>query len=201
MPTYEPMLDPSEVPSDGRTADELRLIAGLRAGDESVFLEAVDRYHRTMVRMAMHFTPSRDVAEDAAVEAWSRLVSSVDHFGGCSSLRAWLLGAVICCARRRSEEIPSDDLPVAPSQRGDSPSQWGEDAWDRLVSEEGRSLVSPFVAGLPHNQREVVVLYDVFGLSATDVGDILDLSEPAQRALLHRGRTTIRSALDAYLRP
>jgi len=44
--------------------DEHELLARLRAGDESAFIDVVDRYHLTMVRLAATYAPSRSVAEE-----------------------------------------------------------------------------------------------------------------------------------------
>jgi RNA polymerase sigma-70 factor (ECF subfamily) len=199
MPTYEPMLDSSAAPWDGGPADELRLIAGLRAGDEDVFLELVDLYHHTLVRMAMHLVPSRVVAEDVAVEAWSRFVTCVDRIEGRFSVRTWLFRTLICCARHRCADNAPGDIPAVSHRSPDPPRPWGTDALERLASADGRELVGTTLAGLPREQREVVALRDVSGLTATEVGEILGFTEPEQRALLHRGRITIRNELHDYL--
>jgi RNA polymerase sigma-70 factor (ECF subfamily) len=199
MPTYEPMLDSSAIPLDGGSADELRLIAALRAGDEDVFLELVDQYHSRLVRMAMHHVPSRADAEVVAVEAWSRLIASADRWDGRTSLRTWLVRTVICDARHRCADAAPDGVSAESGTRRDPPSAWGADALRRLSSTDGRESVGASVAGLPRDQREVVLLRDVWGFSTPEVCDILGLTEPDQRVLLHRGRTTVRDELDDWL--
>jgi RNA polymerase sigma-70 factor (ECF subfamily) len=47
-------------------------------------------------------------------------------------------------------------------------------------------------------QREVVTLRDVEGWSSEEVCDVLGISSVNQRALLHRGRTALRRALEEY---
>jgi RNA polymerase sigma-70 factor, ECF subfamily len=41
----------------------------------------------------------------------------------------------------------------------------------------------------------VITLRDLVGLSATEVCDLLELSDANQRVLLHRARTRVRTAL------
>ncbi|MDQ6670384.1 MAG: RNA polymerase sigma factor, partial [Chloroflexota bacterium] len=55
------------------------------------------------------------------------------------------------------------------------------------------------IAVLPSAQREVVTLRDVEDLPSEDVCGLLGLNEGNQRVLLHRGRSRIRAALEAYL--
>jgi RNA polymerase sigma-70 factor (ECF subfamily) len=45
----------------------------------------------------------------------------------------------------------------------------------------------------------VVTLRDIQGLDAEEVCRLLDLSDGNQRVLLHRGRSKVRAALEAYL--
>ena len=51
------------------------------------------------------------------------------------------------------------------------------------------------VAELPDLQRQVITLRDVEGLPATEVCDILQISEGNQRVLLHRARARVRRIL------
>jgi RNA polymerase sigma-70 factor (ECF subfamily) len=52
---------------------------------------------------------------------------------------------------------------------------------------------------LPFRQRQVLVLRDVDGLSASEVCEILQVSESNQRVLLHRARSTLRRLLADHL--
>jgi RNA polymerase sigma-70 factor (ECF subfamily) len=52
---------------------------------------------------------------------------------------------------------------------------------------------------LPANQRLVITLRDIDGLSADEVCSMLTISESNQRVLLHRARSKIRAALEHYL--
>jgi len=55
------------------------------------------------------------------------------------------------------------------------------------------------LALLPPAQREVVTLRDIDGWTGDEVCHALELSEGNQRVLLHRGRSKVRAALEAYL--
>lgn len=52
---------------------------------------------------------------------------------------------------------------------------------------------------LPRAQREVISLRDVEGWTAEEVCGLLGLSEVNQRVLLHRTRSKVRKALEAYV--
>jgi len=55
------------------------------------------------------------------------------------------------------------------------------------------------IEGLPARQREVVILRDVAGFDANEVCTLLSISPANQRVRLHRGRASVRKALEEYL--
>ena len=197
-------------------SDESRLLGRLRAGDESAFVELVERHHSGMVILARAYVGSEAVAEDVVQDVWSAVVRGIDRFEGRSSLRTWLFTIVknraISTFSREIRSVPLSALwpdddgtgaPPAPDRlsadagEGDwaaSPRPW-EDGARRLLSLELREELRRALDGLPPRQQAVVALRDVEGLGPGEVCDLLGLSEENQRVLLHRGRTRLRRAL------
>jgi RNA polymerase sigma factor (sigma-70 family) len=69
----------------------------------------------------------------------------------------------------------------------------------RLLSHELDEQIHTALAQLPPAQTEVVRLRDVQDLSSDEVCSPFNLSEVNQRVLLHRGRSKLRGALEAYM--
>lgn len=216
------MADPVSPPVPaGPSPDELRLIAALRERDESAFAELIERYHSSLVRLAMSFVSSRAVAEEVAQEAWLGVLKGIDRFEGRSSLRTWIYRILTNTAKTRAQRearsIPfaslggDDDEPAVDPGRflpaGDRgaghwtsfPQRWDELPESRLLSVETRSVIDRAIEQLPPTQRQVIRLRDVQGFSSAEVCDLLELSEANQRVLLHRARSKVRRALEAYL--
>lgn len=81
-----------------------------------------------------------------------------------------------------------------------APVPWAlEDPATLYQSREALEVLQAALDALPEAQRQAVLLRDVEGLSASDVCNILDLSETNQRVILHRGRARLRRALDRYV--
>jgi RNA polymerase sigma-70 factor (ECF subfamily) len=76
---------------------------------------------------------------------------------------------------------------------------WDEEPEERLLAAETRALVGAAIAELPSGQRAVITMRDVEGCAADEVCNVIGLTETNQRVLLHRARSRVRRALEAYL--
>lgn len=204
--------------------DESLLVEALRAGDERAFTRLVERYHTGMIRFAQQYVPDRSVAEGVVQEAWLGVLRGLDRFEARSSLKTWIFGIVLNCARARArrdrrtisfselEQVTAEPFEPAvdPSRfRGPTdqypggwiafPASWGASPDQRLLAAEARERIRDAIARLPIGQRQVVLLRDVQGFSAEEACSVLQVSESNQRVLLHRGRARVRQALERYL--
>lgn len=206
----------------GATADDQRLILGLRAGDDAVFAELIDRYHASLVRVAMRYVPSRAVAEEVAQDTWLGVIEGIDRFEGRSTLKTWLYRILIYRAKARGERERrtspmsalgelDDSAPLVPTERfqgsdalwaghwATPPQRWDGDAEARLLAGEARTLIDATIQRLPQAQRDVIVLRDISQFTAAEVCEMLDVTQANQRVLLHRARSRVRAVLEEYL--
>jgi RNA polymerase sigma-70 factor (ECF subfamily) len=198
--------------------DDWALVAALRSGDEHAFERLVDRYHGSMKRVARAYVATNEAAEDVVQDAWIGVIRGVDQFEGRSSLKTWIFRIVINRAMSRgardARSVPfsslgADEPAVDPNCFADS-GRWSgwwrsEDAVIQLpervvLAQESRRLIDSVIATLPPNQRLVITLRDIQGLTAEEACDLLGVSEANQRVLLHRARTRVRSAMEGYVR-
>lgn len=190
-------------------SDEAELITRLQAGDEAAFVMLVDRYHAPLLRLAATFVPNRAVAEEVLQESWLGVVKGIDRFEGRSSLKTWLFRIVANRARtagtRERRHLPVDltDESAVPASRFDAtghwrepPAVWSDEADARIDAHDTLGHVARFLDELPAAQRQVLLLRDLEGVSASDVCTLLGLSEGNQRVLLHRARSRMRAALE-----
>jgi RNA polymerase sigma-70 factor (ECF subfamily) len=203
---------------------ERRLVERLRSGDEQAFMELVDRYGASLLRVALLFVSSRAVAEEVVQETWLAVFSGIDRFEGRSSLKTWLFRILTNRAKtravREARSIPFSSLAPAEAA-GDEPSvdpgrflpafhpnwgawassprSWADTPEQRLLGAETQRVIREAIDMLPPVQRAVITLRDVEGYDSAEVREALELTEGNQRVLLHRARSKVRAALDAYL--
>ena len=200
---------------------DLALVEGLRAGDETTFMMLVEEHQAAMLRIARMYVSSRAVAEEVVQEAWLGIIKGLDGFQGRSSLRTWMYRIVTNVAKTRGQRegrsIPFSALaaderepapdpgwfqgPTEPFPGGwrASPDEWQGIPEDRLIGHETLERIGRAIEALPPIQAEVIRMRDVLGWTSEEVRNALDLSETNQRVLLHRARSRVRRALDAYL--
>ena len=204
--------------------DDMRLVASLRAGDERAFMELVERYGPSMLRVAMLSVRRRAVAEEVVQDTWVGVLNGIGRFEGRSSFKTWLFRILTNTAKTRGEResrttpvsfmSDSDLEPGAPSVDPDrflpdgerwagwwasSPIRFDEQPESRLLSSETLGVVRQVVEDLPDAQRAVIAMRDIAGCSSEEVCSTLGISEGNQRVLLHRARTKVRAALEEHL--
>lgn len=166
---------------------------GDRAALEELLAQIAPLVHRFGLRMCRHEADAEDVLQDT-------LVSVADHLGefqGRASLASWVfMLARTACARRRRGRKNRSHLPEEAA---------GEAATDAASPEraagqsELREALDRALAVLSDEQREVLLLRDMEGLSAAEVSESLGLSVEAVKSRLHRARAKLRAALESAL--
>jgi RNA polymerase sigma-70 factor, ECF subfamily len=200
--------------------DESKLVERLRAGDEAALAELVDRLHAPMTRFARALV-GQTRADDVVQESWLAFLNGLERYEGRSSLKTWLYGIVAnkakALAAREGRHLPqmwddeasAGDGPSLARNRftfigtwADPPSPWaqGEGPEGALLRGELRRELAQKLEALPEGQRLVVLLRDVEGYTSEEVRDLLSIGDVNQRVLLHRGRSKLRGALEAYVR-
>jgi RNA polymerase sigma-70 factor (ECF subfamily) len=191
--------------------DDQALLERLRAGDESAFEALVNRHDGALRRVARTYVRTDAAADDVVQETWLGVVRGLEAFEGRSSLRTWIFSILVNRARTRAvrearslpfSSLEEDDRPaVEPSAFGtggrwsSAPPRLDGDPETGLLSAELREHLLRAVDGLTGDQRAVITLRDLVGLSAAEVCDLLEIADGNQRVLLHRARARVREAL------
>ena len=195
--------------------EDAPFLDALRAGDERAFAALVDKYGPSLLRLAQLYVSSRAVAEEVVQETWLAVLTGIERFEGRSSLKTWLFRILTNKAKTRGQRegrtlpfssLASDgdeDQTAVAVERFARGGAWATPPRgvpeERLLAGETRARVEQAISALPPNQRAVITLRDVDGLSAEEACNVLGLSETNQRVLLHRARAKVRTALERYL--
>jgi len=198
--------DPKRLPSAIVRDDEDQLVAAAKHGDLAAFEELVNRYERRIFRLAMNITQNREDAEDATQDAFLKAFQHLDNFQGGSRFYTWLVRIAVneslMRLRRRRPNVSSFDEPVETedSLMPQEVQDWGPKPDERYASVEMNSILTRAIGELDPIYRAVFLLRDVEELSTEETAAALDISIPAVKSRLLRGRLKLRDALNPYFK-
>lgn len=174
-------------------ARDAELIRRVRAGDTTAFDALAAAYMRQAFQMAYRVVGHREDAEDLLQESFLAAYQYLDSFDVERPFGPWLnrivlnRGANLRRSRtRRQTEPETDGVSAAPS------------ALDESTRTEARELLTRALATLSERQRLIVTLFDVDGLTSTEIGERLELAPGTVRWHLHEARRVLRGALSSY---
>jgi RNA polymerase sigma-70 factor, ECF subfamily len=198
---------------------EQELIDAARRGDEQAFRHLVELHRRALHAHCYRMMGSLHDAEDALQDALLRAWRGLPRFEGRSSPGSWLYRIVTnacldAIARRPKRVLPIDyGPPSGPGEEAGGPlseSVWVEPYPDEHVGledgyaspdaryEQREAVELAFITALQHlpaRQRAALILRDVLGFSAKEVGEALDATATSVNSALQRARKTLNDRL------
>lgn len=180
---------------------ERELVQQAKAGDRAAFAGLVSAYEGKIYNLALRYLGSREDAMDASQEVFLRVFRFLPGFQEESGFSTWIyrIGVNVCkdmLHRRlkRAEqplEVPDEEdegRPVdVPDLRYD-PERIMEGA-------ELRQALSDAILALPEQQREIIILRDIRGLSYEEIALVLALEAGTVKSRLFRARENLRKKL------
>jgi RNA polymerase sigma-70 factor (ECF subfamily) len=151
----------------------------------------VVRYCRARLgRVSGHYHIADDVAQEVCIAVLAALPRYRDMGRPFASFVFGIASHKVADALRSSvrSAVPTQDLPDGPDQ-GPGPE---ETVVRYIEAEHARALLSR----LPENQRELIILRVVSGLSAEETGNVLGMSPGAVRVAQHRALARLRAMAD-----
>ncbi len=172
-------------------AELLRLSA---TGDQVAFGEFMDRHADVVFRFLRSLHANPDDAEDALQESFISAWRSAATYEGRGSARGWLLAIARNCLRRQHRRRSGAPAEFETLEKLGRDAGWGVQS-DFTGALETQDLLHWGLAQLPDDERQVLLLRDVHGLTGEEAATMLELSVPAMKSRLHRGRLRLMGIL------
>jgi RNA polymerase sigma factor (sigma-70 family) len=164
-----------------------QVIVAAQNGDRAAIAVLLESSHEHVRRFARTLCATPEDADEATQEALIVLFRKIGTLRVAAALASWMFQVVRreCIRRTRFVlRMPTADADAEPS---------AEEA--ALAHVEVERIVRS-IAVLPSEQRRVIVLRDIQGLSGAATADALGLTRAAMKSRLHRGREALRAELD-----
>ncbi len=173
------------------------LVTAARGGDRAAVEELLARYEPNIYRFGLRMCGNEDAAREVLQETLLAAFRYLPGFRGDAALSTWLyqIARSFCIKQRRghhpTRSIDEDGAAelVDPAPQPDA----------RAHAREIGEALSRAIAALPPEQREVLILRDVEGLSAEQAADVVGIEVGALKSRLHRARMALRTELAGIL--
>ncbi len=194
------ILASAEADEDPSLLREKLLLARLRRREERAFAELVRTHQDRVYDLCCRMLNDREEALDVAQEVFVSLHASVASFRGESRLSTWIFRIAknhclnrlkYLTRRQRSRTDDLDDVPEGELSRH----QPNPSPQEALLGKEQASRVQSAIAQLPDDQRLLIVLRDLEGLTYDEMVQITDEPEGTVKSRLHRARSALAGLL------
>jgi RNA polymerase sigma-70 factor, ECF subfamily len=174
----------TDTPPATQLPEESSEYAGLLRGTDAQDFDGLFRQHRDRVgRFLAQMVRSRGLAEDLLQDTFAAALKARDQLSGVQNIEAWLLGiarnqTLMALRTERRARSAMEKLHSLSRPREDDP-------------EEATVIRDLLIDHLEHDDRALILLRYVHGLSAVDLAKLTERSPEAVRKQLERARNRI----------
>jgi len=194
-------------PGASAESSDIELVARAGAGDETAFEELFNRHRRRVSLIASRFFRQREQLEEVVQESFMKAYFALPDFSNQqeNSFASWIARiAFNACydELRRMKRRPESSM----SDVSEEEAAWlkaqlrsrgaGDDVEAAAVA---RDLADKLLARLSPEDRLLLVMLDVEGLSVAEVGETNKWSISKVKVRAHRARASLRRVLDRFL--
>ena len=173
------------------------LVVGVARGDPAAARTLLARKLPRLLALARRMLADPVEAEDVAQEVMLRVWRQAPRWRpGAARFDTWMhrVALNLCYDRLRRRRDPPFETTPDPIDPGPAPDRG-------LMAADVGARVERAMAGLPHRQREAIVLCHYQELSNIDAAALMGVSIEALESLLSRARRALRAALADMAKP
>lgn len=171
-------------------------MARVAVGDRDSFTRLVVRHQAALLRYLRAAFDSEADAEDALQRAFVSVWKSAGTYAGRASVRAWLFTIARNAGMRARQKAREELLEPEPLARLGERAGWGSETPEALMAAlERRDALERGLDTLRSEEREILLLRDVEGLSGDEAAEVLGISRAAMKSRLHRARLGFAAAM------
>ena len=185
--------------------EDAALIRAFQSGNRIAFDKLVLKHRDRVFSLCYRFLGDYQEADDTAQEVFVKVYKSLKRFKFKSSFSTWLYRIVINTCKNRVKSLEYRNrkkmVRIDNPENSDDSSKTMEIRYERetpmaeLEKQERMELIQKAIDSLPSEQREVVVLRDIEGLSYEEITDITGYKLGTLKSRLSRARLGLKKKL------
>jgi RNA polymerase sigma-70 factor, ECF subfamily len=185
--------------------DDAPFVARCRQGEVNAFEVLVERHQKKMLNMSFRMLGDYADACDVVQESFLAAYRSLEKFRGDARFSTWLSAIVMNQSRNRLRQKASRgrrEVVSIEEARGagdrtvlETHASPGPAAVDMLGKKERDLQIQKCIGVMDDEQREVLVLRDIEGMSYEEIGGVLSLPDGTVKSRLFRARNALKNCL------
>jgi len=178
------------------------LVAQVKEGNTELFAELVRRHTRRVFGTLAGILGNVDDARDSTQDVFLKAFQHIGDFKGRSKFSTWIISIAVNTGtellRRRRPTESLDDTDEESSFRPRQIRSWVDDPEQQLAKAQMNDLVRQAVLRLPEKYRIALLLRDINQIPTEEAASALNLTVPALKARVLRGRLMLRESLTPH---
>ncbi len=180
------------------TDTDKHLMVAYCEGDESAFEELYLRYRERVYFYIRRFISREDLVEEVYQEAFVRLHEARARYKPTAKFSTFLYTIVyrLCIDRNRSKGYR--DIEARPRPENPAPEPPGHERGPEKGAGLGQKteILLEALGRLSERRRAALLLHDMHGYTAAEVGEAMDCTTAAAKMTIFRGRRQLREILE-----
>ena len=185
---------------------DLAVVKSVQAGDVSAFDQLIRKYRERVYGVVYNLTSNREDAADLTQDAFIKAFQAINRFHGQSTFFTWLYKIAVNSTlshlrRNRMRQFFSLDSvqeSVESTQIIDRLID-GKSANREIYLRELQEKLNEAMQKMSIKHRTVITLFEIDGLSHTEIAQIMGCSEGTVRSRLHYAKQFLQGELSKYL--
>ena len=182
--------------------EDRAVIEAVLAGDAAAYRGLVERYEQRVYNVVYGMVRNQEDARDLAQDAFIKAYKNLHRFRLESSFYTWLyriaMNVCIDFHRRRKlrrTEIFDEGIGARGSDGMIDPIHRKLDPGKDLERKQLREKIMAALDELPEEQKQIIVLREIDGMSYKEIADVLDIPEGTVMSRLFYARKKLQAAL------
>jgi RNA polymerase sigma-70 factor (ECF subfamily) len=190
-------------------AEDLRLVASIRAGEQAAWGELISRYQDRLFTICLRMVHNRELAADLTQDAFVKVIQGLDKYDGRSKLSTWIIRVTmnVCLSKIRSEKLRRhaslEGMGGTSGSRGEGEARGFDPAQVRepggvlgVLHAEDRHRVLLALQRLDPDHRAVLILRDARDLEYEQIAEVLGVAVGTVKSRLFRAREALRDEVE-----
>ncbi|MCX8092667.1 MAG: sigma-70 family RNA polymerase sigma factor [Candidatus Goldbacteria bacterium] len=186
--------------------DEKELIKKIIKGEKEYFREIINKYKNLIYNHSRNFLRNAQEAEDVTQEIFINIFNNLNRFRGDSKLSTWIYRITVNTCKNKLKQMKRLKANIIEEIDDDNDEtrkiiedirENEEKEPDNIFKQKNlRSAIYKNMKTLSDEQRTVIILRDINGLSYEEIAKIMKISVSAVKSKLFRARENLRQKLE-----